>query len=72
MQFENISIHCPMFSSCHTAVGLKSYGTTGRRDRRRETWRSIRHGPLSGRYRCRMTTAAAVAVATDHRDDNIM
>ena len=28
------------------SVGLKSDGTTGRRDRRRDTWRSICHGPL--------------------------
>jgi len=31
------------------AVGLKSDGTTGRRDRRRDTCRSICHGPLSRR-----------------------
>jgi len=30
-------------------VGLKSDGTTGRRDRRRDTWGSICHGPLSCR-----------------------
>jgi len=31
---------------CIRPVGLKSDGTTGRRDRRRDTWRSIFHGPL--------------------------
>jgi len=31
------------------AVGLKSDGTTGRRDRQRDTWSSIRLGPLSRR-----------------------
>ena len=31
------------------AVGLKSDGTTGRRDRLRDTWRSICHGPVSRR-----------------------
>jgi len=30
-------------------VGLKSDGTTGRWDRRRDTWRSICHGPVSRR-----------------------
>jgi len=38
----------------HITVGLKSDGTTGRRDRRRDTCRSIRHGPLS--RSCRRAT----------------